>query len=273
MPEGHTVHRLARLQRRRFVGTPVAVSSPQGRFATDAEIVDGRVLEAVEAHGKHLFQVYETDLVVHVHLGLWGRFPNRRVPAPEPRGQVRMRIEGPTHYADLRGPSACALFTDVEVKALRARLGPDPLRADADPEEAWRRICRSRAPLATLLMDQSVIAGLGNVFRAETLFRCRIPPLLPGRELGRERFEALWADLTDMLRAGERQGRIETVRGPSRDQSDGGGARGTDHGNSSCAGSVYAYRRTGRPCLVCGTPIARTTHATRNLFWCPTCQA
>ncbi|GAA4556624.1 zinc finger domain-containing protein [Pseudonocardia xishanensis] len=104
-------------------------------------------------------------------------------------------------------------------------------------------------------------AGLGNLFRAETLFRCRIPPLLPGRELGRERFDALWADLTDMLRAGEREGRIETVRGPAGDQPD-----------SSCAGSVYTYRRTGRPCLVCGTPIAGATHATRNLFWCPRCR-
>lgn len=262
MPEGHTVHRMARLQRRRFVGAPVAVSSPQGRFATDAELVDGRVLAAVEAHGKHLFQHYGPDLVVHVHLGLWGRFPHRRLPLPEPRGQVRMRMVGETHYADLRGPSACAVLTDVEVKAIRARLGPDPLRADADPEEAWRRISRSRAPLASLLMDQSVIAGLGNVFRAETLFRCGLDPQRAGRDLGRERFDALWADLTDMLRAGERAGRIETTRVP-----------GGDDGNSACASAVYTYRRAGRPCLVCGTPIARTTHQGRNLFWCPRCQA
>ncbi|SDH03538.1 Fpg/Nei family DNA glycosylase [Pseudonocardia oroxyli] len=262
MPEGHTVHRMARLQRRRFAGAPVAVSSPQGRFATDAELVDGRVLAAVEAHGKHLFQHYGPDLVVHVHLGLWGRFPNRRLPLPEPRGQVRMRMVGETHYADLRGPSACAVLTDVEVKAIRARLGPDPLRADADPEEAWRRISRSRAPLASLLMDQSVIAGLGNVFRAETLFRCGLDPQRAGRDLGRERFDALWADLTDMLRAGERAGRIETTR-----------VAGGDDGNSACAGAVYTYRRAGRPCLVCGTPIARTTHQGRNLFWCPRCQA
>ena len=266
MPEGHTVHRMARLQRRRFAGAPLAVSSPQGRFATDARLVDGRVLERVEAHGKHLFHHYGPDLVVHVHLGLWGSFPNRRLTGAQPvRGQVRMRIVGRTHYADLRGPSACSLLTDLEVEALRARLGPDPLRADADPEQAWRRISRSRAPLASLLMDQSVIAGPGNVFRAEILFRRRLDPQLPGRELGRERWERLWTELTGMLRDGERRGRIDTVH-PLHDPA------GLEP-PTACAGTVYTYRRTGRPCLVCGTPIARALHRGRTLFWCPGCQA
>ncbi|MBW0104807.1 Fpg/Nei family DNA glycosylase [Pseudonocardia sp. KRD291] len=268
MPEGHTVHRMARLQRRRFAGRPVRVSSPQGRFATGAEIVDGRVLERVEAHGKHLFQVYGPDLVVHVHLGLWGWFGNRKVPVQPPRGQVRMRIVGDTHYADLRGPSACDLLDDVEVKALRARLGEDPLSDDADPDRVWARISRSRSPLATLLMDQSVIAGLGNVFRAETLFRTGLDPMLPGRELGRERFDALWADLSEMLRDGERAGRIETLR-PEHDPA----LLEKPDAGAVCASVVYAYRRTGRPCLVCGTPIARAEHRARNLFWCPGCQA
>src|SRR3954464_14041537 len=70
-----------------------------------------------------------------------------------------MRIVGPTHYGDLRGPTACELITDEEAAAIHARLGEDPLRADADPDRAWAKISRSRAPLATLLMDQSVIAG------------------------------------------------------------------------------------------------------------------
>ena len=140
--------------RRRYVGRPVAVSSPQGRFATSAELVDGRVLESAEAHGKHLFHHYGPDLVVHVHLGLYGKFSDHRLPTEEPRGQVRMRMIGQTHYADLRGPTACELLTDAEVDAIHARLGADPLRDDADPDRAWARISRSRAPLATLLMDQ-----------------------------------------------------------------------------------------------------------------------
>ena len=82
MPEGHTLHRLATLHHRRYVGRPVAVSSPQGRFVTDAELVDGRVLEAAEAHGKHLFHHYGPDLVVHVHLERVPRILNARCGRP-----------------------------------------------------------------------------------------------------------------------------------------------------------------------------------------------
>ena len=81
MPEGHTLHRLARLHRRRYAGNPVAVTSPQGRFATERRGVDGRVLERAEAHGKHLFHHYGPDLVVHVHLGLYGKFSDAPLPA------------------------------------------------------------------------------------------------------------------------------------------------------------------------------------------------
>src|ERR687890_66826 len=212
MPEGHTLHRLAALHRRRFVGRPVAVSSPQGRFATSAELIDGRVLESAEARGKHLFHHYGPDLVVHVHLGLYGKCSDERLPADEPRGQVRMRMVGETHHADLRGPTACELLTDAEVEAIHGRLGEDPLRDDADPDGAWARISRSRAPLATLLMDQSVIAGIGNVYRAEVLFRHGLDPQLPGRDLRREQWDAMWADLVELLRDGVRRGKIETLR-------------------------------------------------------------
>ncbi len=259
MPEGHTLHRLARRHRTRFAGHEVAVRSPQGRFASSAEIVDGRVLRRVEAHGKHLFHHYGPDLVVHVHLGLYGTFSDVALPELPPRGLVRMRMVGPTHYGDLRGPTACELLTDAEVDAIHARLGADPLRRDADPERAWARISRSRAPLATLLMDQTVVAGVGNVFRAEVLFRHGLDPQRPGRALAREQWDALWDDLVELLGRGVRRGRIETLR--PGDEPSGPGAR-----------RVYVYRRAGEPCLVCGTPVARDTHLARNLFWCPTCQ-
>ena len=138
MPEGHTLHRLARLHQHRYAGARVRVASPQGRFAASASVVDGAVLERAEAHGKHLFHVYGPDRVVHVHLGLYGTFTEAELPVAEPRGQVRMRVVGGTHWTDLRGPTACELLTDVEVAALRDRLGPDPLRSDADPDRAWR---------------------------------------------------------------------------------------------------------------------------------------
>jgi endonuclease VIII len=199
--------------------------------------------------------------VVHVHLGLYGKFSDIALPLDPPRGLVRMRIVGPTHYADLRGPTACELITDAEVTAIHARLGEDPLRPDADPERAWARISRSRAPLATLLMDQKVIAGVGNVYRAEVLFRHGLDPLLPGRGLRREQWDAVWADLVALMRDGVRRGKIETLRPEHVPPPGERGAR-----------KVYVYRRTGDPCLVCGTPVARETHLARNLFWCPACQ-
>jgi len=264
MPEGHTLHRLADLHRRRYAGQPLAVSSPQGRFAASAALVDGRVLERTDAHGKHLFHHYGPDLVVHVHLGLYGKFSDEPLPAGEPVGQVRMRMVGATHHADLRGAAACELITDGEAAAVRARLGEDPLRADADPDRAWDRVSRSRAPLATLLMDQSVISGVGNVYRAEVLFRHGLDPQLPGRDLRRPQWDALWADLVDLLAAGFRKGLIETLRPEHEALSD---------GDADVSGRrVYVYRRAGEPCLVCGGRVAHAEHAARNLFWCPRCQ-
>jgi hypothetical protein len=122
-----------------------------------------------------------------------------------------MRMIGETHYADLRGPAACELLTDAEVEVIHARLGADPLRDDADPDRAWARISRSRAPLATLLMDQSVIAGVGNVYRAR---RCsaRARPAAARSALTRACWDELWADLVDLLQDGFRRGKIETLR-------------------------------------------------------------
>jgi endonuclease-8 len=267
MPEGHTLHRLARLHQRRYAKHPVAVTSPQGRFATSASIVDGRTLLRAEAYGKHLFHVYGADAVVHVHLGLYGTFSEAELPETPPVGQVRMRMAGLTHWTDLRGPNACELITDEEQAALVARLGPDPLRKDADPERGWQRLSRSRTAIATLLLDQRVAAGVGNVYRAEVLFRHGIPPLRPGRDLDREDWDALWTDLAGLMRTGVRRGRIDTVRPEHDPKVTGRAPRQDRHG-----GEVYVYRRTGMPCLVCATPVAAAEHAGRNLYWCPTCQ-
>lgn len=267
MPEGHTLHRIARHQQRRYAGSPVAVSSPQGRFAAGAACVDGLVLLRAEALGKHLLHVYGPDLVVHVHLGLYGTFTEQERPVEPPRGQVRMRMVGPSYWTDLRGPTSCRLFTDDEVAALRDRLGPDPLRRDTDPERAWARISRSRAPLATLLVDQTVLAGVGNVYRAEVLFRHGLDPRQPGRQLPRDQWDEVWADLVALMRLGVRRGRIDTVR-PEHDPARTGRAPRRDrHG-----GEVYVYRRAGQPCLVCGTAVATDVHVGRNLYWCPHCQ-
>ena len=167
MPEGNTTHRLAQRHQRYYGGSPVGVSSPQGRFSAAAAVLDGLVLQRAEAHGKHLSHIYRPDLIVHVHLGLYGAFTEAVLPVQPPRGQVRMRLIGSTHWTDLRGPTACELLTEPEVASVLTRLGPDPLRRDADPERAWAKISQSRAPLVTLLMDQSVLAGLSSVDRED----------------------------------------------------------------------------------------------------------
>ncbi|WP_367131434.1 Fpg/Nei family DNA glycosylase [Saccharothrix sp. HUAS TT1] len=266
MPEGHTLHRLAELHQRRYAGSTVGVSSPQGRFA--ASLVDGRLFERAEAHGKHLFHVYGPDATVHVHLGLYGTFTESPHPVTEPVGAVRMRLVGPTHWTDLRGPTRCEVLTDVEVDALRARLGPDPLRDDAEPEVAYARVARSRQSIAVLLMDQSVLSGVGNVYRAEVLFRHNVHPFVQGHRVDRALWDAMWLDLTVLMRAGVEAGHIDTVRPEHRPEVMGRPPRDDRHG-----GEVYVYRRTGQPCLICGTPITTAEVAARNLYWCPTCQA
>lgn len=267
MPEGHTLHRLARLHQRRFAGQPVRVSSPQGRFARAAAVLDGQVLQRAQAHGKHLFHQYGPDTTVHVHLGLYGAFTEYSHPVVAPVGEVRMRMIGGTHWTDLRGPAACELLTDAEVVAVRARLGPDPLRADADPNRAWARIGHSRAPLARLLLDQSVVAGIGNVYRAELLFRHGVHPLRPGQALDHPLWMEMWHDLVGLMREGVRSGRIDTVRPAHLPEVTGRPPRVDRHG-----GEVYVYRRAGQPCLVCGTEVAGQILAARKLYWCPSCQ-
>jgi len=269
MPEGHTLHRLAAALRDRFAGRRVAVSSPQGRFAESAAVVDGGLVDGAEAWGKHLFVGFQGERFVHVHLGLYGRFDVYDGPRPAPVGQVRMRLEtsAPPAYADLRGATTCELVTAEQRAAILARLGPDPLRKDADPAEAWERISRSRTPIGTLLMDQSVVAGVGNVYRAEVLFRHRIHPLRPGNTLRRSQFDAVWADLVALMAVGVVSGRIDTVRPEHTPEAMGREPRRDDHG-----GEVYVYRRHDQPCHVCGAKVRTEVLAARNSFWCPRCQ-
>jgi endonuclease VIII len=266
MPEGHTLHRLARDQQRLFGDTVVRATSPQGRFADGAALLDGARLVKAEAYGKHLLQHYGSargDTMLHVHLGLYGKFTTGRGAPPEARGALRLRLTNGEVWTDLRGPIACEIVTPVEVEALFARLGPDPLRPRSDPALAFQRLSRSRLPIAALLMDQRVLAGVGNVYRAELLFRHRLDPFATGRAIDPELWSQMWADLVVLMRAGVRAGRIVTVRAEDR----------ASRGRPTRAESFYVYRRTDEPCRVCGTPIRTEVLAGRNLFWCPTCQA
>jgi DNA-formamidopyrimidine glycosylase len=272
MPEGHTLRRLADDVTAAFGGRHVEVSSPQGRFADEAALLRGTVLERADSAGKHLFLEFAGDRVVHVHLGLIGKLDVHPGEPPLPVGQVRIRLVAgndgrPAAWADLRGATRCALVTPTEVDAVRAGLGPDPLRPDADPEKAWHRIRRSHRSIGDLLMDQTVVAGVGNVYRAEVLFRQRLHPLRPGRTLRRAQFDAIWHDLVGLMAEGVRVNRIDTVRPEHTADAMGRPARKDDHG-----GEVYVYRRHEQPCHVCGSRIRTEVLLGRNLFWCPRCQ-
>jgi endonuclease VIII len=270
MPEGHTLLRLARELTSAFGGRPVRVSSPQGRFAADAALVDGALCVGAQSAGKHLFVELAGERFVHVHLGLIGKFDVATIPrsgVPEPVGQVRLRLQNDTAYADLRGATQCDLIGSERRDQILAQLGEDPLRADADPDRAWARISVSNRPIGDLLMDQSVLAGVGNVYRAEILFRHRLHPLRPGRTLRRAQFHALWVDLVELMEYGVVTGRIDTVRPEHTPEEMGRPPRQDDHG-----GEVYVYRRHGQECLVCGSRVRTDTLAGRNLFWCARCQ-
>jgi endonuclease-8 len=267
MPEGHTLHRLARLHQRRFGRAPVRVGSPQGRFSDGAATVDGHVLRRASAWGKHLFHQYDGGRTVHVHLGLYGTFTE--FPADDttdildPVGQVRMRMIGAEYGTDLRGPTVCEVIAEAEIADVVAKLGPDPLRSDADPAPAWARITKSRRPIGALLMDQSIIAGIGNVYRNELLYRHRIDPFRPGVQISADEFDAMWTDLVALMKVGVRRGKIVVVR-PEDDH----GAPSYRQGRPR----TYVYRRAGDPCRVCSTTILTVELEGRNVFWCPHCQ-
>jgi endonuclease VIII len=267
MPEGHTLFRLAADLAAAFAGRPVRASSPQGRFAASAALIDDELLESAESAGKHLFLRFANDQIVHVHLGLIGAFTLGAAPAPPPVGAVRLRLESDTAFADLRGATTCELIDDDKYTSILLKLGPDPLRSDADAERAFARIRKSAKPIGALLLDQSVLSGVGNVYRAESLFRARLHPLTPGAKVSKRRWNSLWADIVDLMAYGVRTGRIDTVRAEHTPEAMGRAPRVDDHG-----GEVYVYRRQGQPCLVCGTIIATRVLEGRNLFWCPRCQ-
>ncbi|GAB3580182.1 Fpg/Nei family DNA glycosylase [Calidifontibacter terrae] len=268
MPEGHVTHRISGILNAHFTGLPVRSTSPQGRFAADE--VDGRTFDRAEAYGKHMFVSFaDVPGAVNIHLGLLGKFFFADSYEPPAEGAIRWRlsVEQPAFTMDLRGPNVCELKTPEAVTKIVSVLGPDPLRADADPELAWTRIHRTTTPIGVLCMDQKVFAGVGNIYRAEALFRHRIDPYMSGKFLRRSEFEAIWEDFVTLMPLGVRDGRIDTVYPEHTPEAMDRPPRVDKHG-----GEVYVYRRAGQPCLVCGTPVSLKEIGGRNLFWCRSCQ-
>lgn len=261
MPEGHAIHRVCRDHQKRYVKDRLAVLSPQGRFRAGAKKLNGRVLKRIEAYGKHLFYWWDGSLVLHIHLGLYGKFRNHGCPPPEPRGAVRLRVIGRHHAFDLNGPTACEVIDPVDRDKIAARLGQDPLRRDADPEIAWQRIHRSRAAIGTLLLNQSVIAGVGNIFRSDALFAQKIHPERPGRLLDRTEFDQLWQRLSQMLRTGVKYNRIITA-----DPAEVGKTPGRLRRDER----LLVYKKAD--CRVCGQEIDSWPLGARKVYACQRCQ-
>lgn len=312
MPEGHSVHRIARQFARHFVGERVRVSSPQGRFAEGAAVLDGRTMTDAKAVGKQMFLEFDDALWLRVHLGIYGAWdfagsvtndatqhavgdhetslasigaPRRTrlrmaevetestVDAvslegfpPEPIGQVRVRVLTEQAVADLRGPTACEVLDAAAVQGVIDALGPDPLVDDLEAGEQRfvDRVRRRRTPIGLQLMDQSVVSGIGNVYRAELLFRARLDPFAPGSHLPEDVVRALWRDWVHLLRVGVETGLMLTMDDLDEQAYQAALARRDDR--------HWVYKREGLPCRVCGTHITMQLAAARKLYWCPSCQ-
>jgi len=293
MPEGNEIHRWAERHAAAFAGKAVRVDGPQGRFR-DSDVLDGRKLRRVMAVGKHLGYDFGQDRILHVHLGLQGDFSEGSGPLPEVRGALRLRMwnaaavkrlavpgvskrhgwyssdDGTGHldaaevaWIELRGPSDCSIFSEQKWEALLKRLGPDPLNGDG-PEAMIEKVRKSKKTIGELLMDQSVAAGVGNIYRAELLFRARLSPFTPGREVEATTLRSIWKEAGALMRAGMVDRRIVTTKVADRLHTKGKVLKEEAH---------YVYRRKGLPCFICGTEVLKREMAGRNLFWCPVCQA
>ena len=206
MPEGHLLHRHAREHTEALAGHALRVTSPQGRLDTSA--LDGRVLERVEAHGKHLVDRFEGGLAVHVHLGMRGLFLRYDDPAVPAKGGTRLRLAGPV-AVDLIAPTTCEVLDDAGVDRVFAKLGPDPLREDADPQEtedeAVRRLVQHRLPVGAAVLDQAVWSGVGNAWRAELLYLER---LSPGARVDVAQARSLWRRTAALMALGRDAGQV-----------------------------------------------------------------
>jgi endonuclease-8 len=268
MPEGHTVHRTANAFNQAFAGGVLRVDSPQGRFTDGASQVSGQALAEASAVGKQLFLEFESGLFIRIHLGIYGKWTWHENPVESgflslaPVGEVRARFFTDASLAELRGPTVCEVLTVEEVNLVRKRLGPDPLNPDPTGAECERFVSKARSSaksIGALLMDQSVISGIGNVYRAEILFRAGLDPYSPGKSLSVEQLQAIWDDAVVLLRVGVKKGIMIT-----RDE--------FFKKMPNKATRNFVYKREQQECRVCGEKISIAILEGRKLYWCGGCQ-
>lgn len=346
MPEGHSIHRIARQFRANFVGKRVSASSPQGRFAAGAAELDGREMVAASAVGKQLFLEFgpkpgesgsgdtPAPRILRVHLGLYGAWdfsgdisvdatiqasdgrigqtnqrgtfledvaaelptdpdalpdalPETSVGSigaprrarlrmaeaeksstledwpPPPVGAVRVRLLTEDTMADLRGPTACEVLDPEQVQQALAKLGPDPMvDSGKAAEDAFvKKAIKKPTPIGMILMDQSVVSGIGNVYRAELLFRARLDPWTPGRDVPERQLRALWRDWVKLLTIGVETGQMLTKDDLTPEEYRRAMARRADR--------HYVYKREGEKSLRGRGEVVMEDMGGRNLYWAP----
>jgi endonuclease-8 len=242
MPEGDALHRAA-LRQQPLVGERIEAESPspQGEATGVAREVDGRVLESVDAIGKHLLLRFEGGVVLRSHLRMNGRW--RIAPRDTTRGRPWLVLRGGAWEAtQWNGP-----VLTLERRPIR-RLGPDLLADDtvvADVVLRVRRASQARV-VGETLVDQRIVAGIGNMWVAEALWQARVSPWSPLGTVTDDELTRVLAWAQDAMRAA-----VASPRGP-----------------------LAVYRRAGKPCSRCGTAIASRGlgDANRTAYWCPACQ-
>ena len=260
MPEGDTIWRTARALDAALAGRRVkqfATSRPN--LLARAPALTGRLVERAEAIGKHLLLSFEGGLTLHTHLGMRGAWYVRHAGgAPRPDAGAALRLDAGDVIASCARPLLAELLTDAELRRNQAlrRLGPDAAREGFDRREALARLrAQADREIGVALLDQSVLAGVGNVYKSELLFRAGLDPRARVGDLGDDALDALLADASRLLRANLERG----VRRTS------GHLRG---------GPLAVYGRPGRPCPRCGTPLRRIRQGPARRFtdYCPSCQ-
>ena len=245
MPEGHTIHRLARLHRRDLAGREVAGAAPHGRAPPGGTPTHGQLSAAVpRPRHQPLHQLH------------------RGPPPPSPATRLSMVNDDVAVY--LTGPMTCRLIRPDDRLRIVSHLGPDPLRDSEQAPQFSTRLAAKRAPVAAALLDQAVIAGIGNVYRSEVLFLAGIDPHRPANTIAEQESQLLWDLAVEQLRAGARAGRIITV-----DPAEVGASRRSRLPRDA---RLYVYKRAGMDCRRCGARIQRDTIGQRLAWWCPSCQ-
>jgi len=235
--------------------------SPQGRFEAGAARIDGQTCVGFEAFGKHLCGHFANGEVLHVHLGLIGKFREEK---GDPVGAVRLRLSHQDTHWDLRGPMVCDVGPPELVDKVANSVGPDPLRPDADADRFVAAMKRRRIAIGAAILDQKVLAGIGNVYRSELLFLSGLSPTAPANSFDEATVRELWELTQRQLRVGEKLNRIVTVDPKHAGYKT---ARSVPEGER-----LYAYKRQDEPCRVCSTPIALIEVAGRKMWHCPSCQ-